>query len=296
MHILILGQARTGTTALYTLLKHALPATTRCCFEPETYIPEFDDIHRNVLVKMLMDCLPNGQHHDLDSCKNFDRTVLLLRDPRDRLVSSLLFLLHWSSDAYPPLYYDRRTFDPLIALLAQKEQVSRSVPMWRLFEAIMALRFGLSGRQPYWWLAKQQQAFLTFQATHPGAYCLHYEDLIAGKVGYVASYLGFPLHARAPLAVFLPPAREHVSILRNGLSGEWVDWFCDEDIAYFRPIFDPYLSRYGYNETWTLPQDQKVAAEVSSRYVQKWCRIRRRRERHAIARSCSCHPRNPSLA
>src|SRR3989344_2209096 len=89
-NILILGFSKTGTTALYYKLLNSLPANTKGLFEPKQFVPELEDDKRPLLAKVIVDSYLNN---DIDSFNNFDKKILIIRDPRDRLISMLLYFL-----------------------------------------------------------------------------------------------------------------------------------------------------------------------------------------------------------
>lgn len=262
MRIVIYGQARTGSTALFLQLQAALPTQTRCLFEPHpSEIPPTGD----VLVKSLVMSLPDDLTRPPVDASIFDRRVVLVRDPRDRLISVLLFLLHWHSPAYPPLWqYAPRGFEALLRLLRQKERVPTSVTVVQLFEDVLRLRFGFDqwdARRTWFHL---QAKFLIFEATLPRHTLLCYETL----------------SAHTPVAT----PRAYASIRRHATTGEWRQWFTDTDCAAFRPLLLPYLHRYEYADDWTLPTQQTIDPVYSSHYVEKWLRIQRR-QHHAASRA-----------
>src|SRR5688500_13798519 len=84
MRILIAGQAKSGTTALYYALKQTLPRKYTCLFEPHSTTAAAGD--RHVLAKVLIN--PTLRP---DAFETFDRKILIVRDPRDNLVSRLLY-------------------------------------------------------------------------------------------------------------------------------------------------------------------------------------------------------------
>jgi hypothetical protein len=87
MKIVIAGLGKSGTTALFSKLKQAMPPETYCLFEPLRYeAPAVDPTH--VLTKVL---IPHEKMVDFDSFSEFDRKIMIVRDPRDILVSRVLY-------------------------------------------------------------------------------------------------------------------------------------------------------------------------------------------------------------
>lgn len=85
--IVVMGLGRTGTTALFFTLKQAMAADTYCLFEPRSFVaPPGHTPH--VLAKVLI-----GHNRDVDisGFQDFDKKLFLIRDPRDTLVSRVLY-------------------------------------------------------------------------------------------------------------------------------------------------------------------------------------------------------------
>lgn len=261
MRTIIAGQARSGTTALYLRLQAGAATETVCLFEPPALPP--GDLASTLLVKTLVMSLPDDLHCPPLDPARFDRRLVCVRDPRDRLVSVLVFLLQWHSPTYLPLWQQCPAgLEAVVHLLRQKEHEPASVTVQHLFETILWLRFGLDRWQaPQMW-ARLQAGFLQWATTFPHE-TIRYEGLVT----------------RVPV----PPIPRHLaSILRTATTGEWRQWFTPDDCAYFRPLLLPYLQRYQYPDAWDLPRYQWIDPAGSSQYVLKWVRVQRRAS-HAAA-------------
>jgi hypothetical protein len=143
MKIVIFGLARSGTAALFYELKNSLPSDTVCLFEPRSFDANalkksklkrliFGSSGLPVLAKVLP-FRPNNPA-DTDSFANFEKQILIVRDPRDRLVSRLLY------GVYASRFYEQpdRAHE-FVELLNTKEENSTSVPMLALLEAFATL-------------------------------------------------------------------------------------------------------------------------------------------------------------
>ena len=91
--ILVLALPRSGTTILWQILKSSLPDDAVCLFEPASCEPENASAIRdkNVLSKVLIQGGNGGSHYSPQACAFFDKRIFLQRDPRDILVSTLLY-------------------------------------------------------------------------------------------------------------------------------------------------------------------------------------------------------------
>ena len=72
-------------------------------------------------------------------------------------------------------------------------------------------------------------------------------------------------------------------VVRSRRAGNWRDWFCPEDVAHYRPLFAPYMERFGYGDDWTLSPEPRIPAEEGSEYVLELARQRRGEPSHVGA-------------
>lgn len=82
MKVLIVGHVKTGTTALYTIIKAALPQA-HGAFEPQRL--GFEAAHRQLVTKYIH--LRNFS----DAAGNYDKRIVIVRDGFDSLISWLFF-------------------------------------------------------------------------------------------------------------------------------------------------------------------------------------------------------------
>ena len=114
MKILVIGNPKTGTSILFYKIKNSLPESTRTEFEPAKYKPQPKDNETGVLMKTL---ILSAQKADYNSFKEFDKKILLIRDPRDMLVSAILFI-QWATNAFK----DKKFIDKFVKILKKKER------------------------------------------------------------------------------------------------------------------------------------------------------------------------------
>ncbi len=106
MRVAILGLAKTGTTALYSKFLEAMPESTDSYFEPGNRLVwkyrfrrflEMMKVRqsRSVVAKFILFNRHNNRH--IAPFGHFDHRILIVRDPRDRLVSALLYWAYYSA-------------------------------------------------------------------------------------------------------------------------------------------------------------------------------------------------------
>lgn len=101
--IAIFGQYKTGTTALFYQLLGALPPDTHTLFEPMRYEAGRGRASA-VLAKVILALYDGPNKVCYEDFLGFPHKILLLRDPRDRIVSGTLFIVQQS----PHIYEDER--------------------------------------------------------------------------------------------------------------------------------------------------------------------------------------------
>jgi hypothetical protein len=265
MRVVVVGLGKSGTTALIYAIRSAMPADTEVLFEPKGHV---ELKAANVAAKVLL-----HPKFPLDPgfYRQFDKIILIVRDPRDIVVSKGLYRIYGGN----PLHADLPKLDQYVELLRAKERDPRSVPFMR----ILALFASLNGRPPNpdLGIARRLNDIVAFQQAFPGCLVYPYEAMVAGRFDAVAEFLSLPAQAMKPEV----PASLH-RVVRSRRAGNWRDWFCPEDVEHYRPLFSAFMRRYGYADDWTLSAAPRIPAEEASEYVLRLAR-ERRGERSAVA-------------
>jgi hypothetical protein len=274
MRIVIYGLSKTGTTALFYKLKNSLPPETICLFEPElqslarrirstvaTSRPVAG--RRDVLAKVLPF---RAKRRRIHGCASFDKQILIVRDPRDRLVSSLLYQVYNSSFVGSDEAVAR-----LVRLLRSKEASPRAVPLLSIvetFEALAGKPFVLRA----WTQAYAERGIrqpLDFHRSRAAVFAFRYEDMVAGRFAELEQHLGRAL----PGSTSVDSSVQRV--VRTKQSGGWRNWFTPEDIAVLRPVMQPYLDFYYPEADWDQPGPPHIPPEHGSGYVTRIVNDRR---------------------
>lgn len=252
MKVLVLGMAKSGTTAVYTAIRNALGEDTDYLYEPSR-LEEFDLVRNstrpNVLVKAFFSVV---RRTSLD-LSIFDKVVLLCRDPRDVAISFVLFnfLMNCRSAECVPEIRD---------LLRAKEDDPRAVSMRQITERAGAL----CTRKPEWQRFSGLLAYsVELTRSHPKYHVARYEDFVDGRIEGLSAYLGLPISPQVQVADWVK------QVERSKGYGDWKNWFTEEDIPYFQPLFQPYLEYFSYETEWTLAAQPVVRRELASGYIEK---------------------------
>jgi hypothetical protein len=264
MNIVIFGLAKSGTTALYYKIKQSLPPETVCLFEPHAFDAAAIPQGLSVLAKIL----PFRIVHPADagSFANFEKQILIVRDPRDRLISRLLYNVY-----HAEFCDDEQKVSVLRQLLERKESDSRAVPVHELMAVIAELNGQLFSLDE-WANSYRQHSIkrpLDFHEQNPAVFLYKYEDMIDGRLHELEEYLQLKLEH----ATVVDPEVNRVT--RTKTYGDWRNWFTPTDVDHMRPVLQPYLDRYYPDADWELNPAQTISAEHASLYIERLVNERR---------------------
>lgn len=222
--ILVLGAAKSGTTALFYAVRNALRAeglAVTGLLEPHEpadlmrHLSETtDDI---ILVKAL---LSRTAGWIFGFAETFERIVLIVRDPRDNVVSHTVFK---PKDLVSPQYPSRR--EQLVRLFEQKERDPESISVVGLIQ-----RMGeIAGRSKLLNTTRNNSLMsAAIKREHSGrCFVLAYDDFIAGRTEPLSNYLGLTVTGGVEVD------DRHAFVARSKRSGDWRDWFLQEDVEFF---------------------------------------------------------------
>ena len=263
MKILIGGLARTGTTGLFYLIANSIGYKPKLLFEATECPENLESESKDILAKVLI-----GSKLNAASFSNFDKKITLVRDPRDRIVSSMLY-----SQYHASYLLDDERVRAVRDMLEQKEASPSSVSIREILE-VMGKMTGKSNAA-----ALQQKAarmslalFDNYVKTIPDGLLYRYEDFVWEKYYPLEKHLGIPLMGVAEVP------RRVERVIRTKRSGGWRDWFTEEDIRAYRPLLAAWLEKYGYDaEDWALNAKPFIRPEHCSAYFMRLVNEQRER-------------------
>jgi hypothetical protein len=258
--VAIFGAYKSGTTGLFYKIRNSLPAGARLLFEPAAYVPEPGEGY--VVAKVMIGCPPPSAY---ETFLGFDRKIYLVRDPRDWLISGLLFVAQQES----AIYNDAGKLAHLISLFRQKENDPRSLTVCELLEAQFMASRGESLADARAWLVRQYDWLLAFDTKIGEHLRVKYEDFVDDRLAALATYLGTRLHGKA----IVDEPHDHVP--RSMRHGDWRNWFTERDVEFFRPLFSSYMRHFGYAEDWRLAAHPVILPEHSTGYIERTVRKRK---------------------
>jgi len=246
--IAIFGAYKTGTTAIFTAVRNALPPETITYFEPTSYD---GNPARHQLAKVIV-----GQDMNYIPFLEFEKHVFIVRDPRDWL-SGVLYL----AQELKLLYSNPSNVQQVIALLHKKEENPRTIPFYELYNLVLKL----SGTPPpKKHIENVLKPMIDFQSLLKADYYqIRYEDFIDGNILGLQAYLGRSISSQVEVDSTFD------QVTRTKSYGNWRNWFTPQDVDYFRDVFTDYMQAFDYANEWQLNSDPIILPQHSSEYVQR---------------------------
>ena len=247
MKILIYGLPKSGTSAIFSLIKSSQVEECVFLFEPDnlTLCNEINTKH--LLVKTLV-----GQRNEA-LFDQFEKKILIIRDPRDWLISTFLY-----TTAIHTIFKNNGWVSALLRLLSKKQEDTSSISFHEL------ISYKVKNHSP--WIDNLLLSdvvfknYINFHKANPDYFVLKYEDFINRDLAELEQYLGLKLTGSTNVG------EELKRVERTKSYGDWKQWFTIKDVDYYKPILKEFMDRYGYTD-WELPSNQKVSSAHGSTYV-----------------------------
>jgi hypothetical protein len=268
MRYLVLGPGRSGTTAVARAIEIAAGPQVEVFFEPRGLASVRSEASSSTVVaKILVErWLPaDRQHMDW-----FDRRIFIARDPRDVVISRLLYQVYAMQ-----FIHDPKKLEEFLTALRAKEQSPGEHTVQSLFDLVARLEGtdnGLALTARF-----HRKAVKLWRATHDTIHLLRYEDFVDGRTEDLSAYLGLAVTEHPDVA----PRWQRVTRTRS--HGNWKHWFTAADDELVSRTFRDYLDVFGYDD-WVKPAEQIIDPEHSSEYVKRIVRLAHRRRARALRR------------
>jgi hypothetical protein len=258
---LVAGMGKTGTTIVASVIQSSLPGAE--LYMELKRIGPFEKYVKNgvpVVVKIIYEhwmkrpfllkgiiCGETGL--------NPDRIVAIVRDPRDGLISVLLYgAYHCVLDGA-----SREQVEAWVDVIQDKEANPQKHSVIGLIEHMNKI-FGLRlSPNDYF------DTFVNYSAwigeNRARLHVLSYEDFVAGNTGELAAYLGIKLKRSREVI----PSLQRVSRSRG--SGDWRRLMLPEDVTFWKERYGPALERHGYKDWEVHPQ--RLDPALGSSYIRR---------------------------
>lgn len=255
--VIVLGLAKSGTTGLWSVLVKSYPRRYLQFFEgqylPSRYNKYFGQTNseqnpRDVVSKQII-----GPDFNFTDLASFDKIIWMVRDPRDRLISYLLYRHYdyrYASDEFV-----REQLD----LLRLKERDPDALAMIDLEARLLLPRPTLESA--FFWNDHQKNNFLSTLIEEGRAFIFKYEDFVNQEYSGLENFLGIKMSGNAKVP------KQFQRVIRSKTHSFWNHWFTQKDVDNYMGLFQPFLEQYGYKDEWALAEEKKIDPEHCSRYV-----------------------------
>ncbi len=264
MKVLILGLGKSGTTAMVYKVAGGLPNCHAFSGgQPGKHVGNYENaVYKHTYEER------KGKSFDLykEHLKKeaYDRKIWMARDPRDAAVSRMLYRWHKGHKG------KKKQYEAHLALVLKKEKDPASVSF-----AELCRYSGHNGwpRSIDDVVAEEQVRYDRMHAfvkeLGEDWFLFKYEDMIAGNFDALNDYLGFSVKVDAEV----PASTGKAKVVRKKASGDWRQWFTEQDVELFKPAYKNYMELIGYDlDDWALAGNQVIEPEYSSVYMQNLLR------------------------
>jgi hypothetical protein len=265
MKILILGTGKSGTTALLYKVAGGLP---NCKVFSGGQPGKYSGDYENVVYKHTYEERKGKSFNLLNEHlqkEHYDRKIWIARDPRDAAVSRMLYRWHklywWHGD-----YREKKKqYLAHLDLVLKKEKDPKSVPFHLICRYTGYNSWPSSTEQVVEEERFRYQRMTDFVKSLGEEWFLYrYEDMVSKKLNGLNEYLGFQVEEDAEISQSTGKAK----VVRKKGTGDWRNWFTEEDVELFKPAYLPYMEALGYDcDDWALSPDPAIEPEYSSMYM-----------------------------
>lgn len=251
MNYLVLGLPKSGTSALFQSLTKQCPKHA-WSFERVQYVTD-EQFANGVICKEVLENRRSIAYKK-EHYRRFDRIVFIVRDPRDRLVSAMLYVC---------FNLITKKEDPRIHLLLDAVKLKEAEPFKVSCQDILdTLGQKLLGIQTMG--SDEHLVYMINDIVELGKEfrLVRYEDVFAGDVARLDEFLGFKINQ---------PMNSQGGMLtrvgRRRTPDDWRNWLLPSDIDAVRAVFDPLIWQFSYDTDWTLSDRPELPPETGSEFI-----------------------------
>ena len=264
MKVLILGLGKSGTTAMVYKVAGGLPNCHAFSGgQPGKHIGNYENaVYKHTYEER------KGKSFDLYKehlkKESYDRKIWMARDPRDAAVSRMLYRWHKGHKG------SKKQCEAHLELVLKKEKDPASISFTELCR--------YSGRNAWPRSIEDvvDQERVRYDRMHAFVkelgddwFLFKYEDMISGNFESLNEYLGFAVKADGEV----PASTGKAKVVRKKASGDWRQWFTEQDVELFKPAYKDYMELIGYDlNDWALDENPVIEPEYSSDYMQNLLR------------------------
>jgi hypothetical protein len=200
--------------------------------------------------------------------KNYDKVILLHRDPRDSLISRAIWYIK-------PEYVNKsQIYKKAIGLLKKKES-GEHVSLECFIDTIGRGNIKYSNK-----LGQHRKVYnlvLSLNKTVP--FSMSYNQVIEGDFKSLSDYLGVKIKS----GEFIPRHKTHAVISRTNSTDNWKSFLTEEDIDWYKPIYQKHIKALGYDLNWDLI-DEPIDSKYHSEYLEKTIEVHKNHQKRVAAK------------
>jgi hypothetical protein len=265
MKIFILGTGKSGTTALVYKVAGGLPNCQAFSGgHPGKYVGNYENaVYKHTYEER------KGKNFELyrDHLKSehYDRKIWMARDPRDVIVSRMLYRWHKGYRGH------KNQFDAHLKLVLKKEKNPSKLSFYEICrystnEAGWPADLDLVMREE---TIRYQRMCEFVRDLGEDWFLFKYEDMVNKNTGPLNQYLGFDIQEETEV----PKSTGKAKVVRKKSTGDWRHWFTPDDVDLAKSAYLPYMEALKYDcEDWTLAENPFIEPQYSSDYIQKIAR------------------------
>ena len=260
MRVFILGVGKSGTTALLYKVANGLPNCQAFSGgHPGKYLGDYENaVYKHTYEER------KGKSFDLYSehlrKEHYDRKIWMARDPRDSAVSRMLYRWHRG------FFGNKNQYQAHLDLVLKKERDPKSVPFYEICRYTGHNSWPRSKEDVFKEEQFRYQSMREFVKSLPEDWFMFkYEDMVDKQFATLNAYLGFETGADTEV----PIGTGKDKVVRKKAYGDWRHWFTEDDVAFYKPAYKPYMEAVGYDcDDWRISPDPVIEPEFSSEYMQ----------------------------
>jgi hypothetical protein len=189
--------------------------------------------------------------------EGYDKKIWVTRDPRDNVVSDALF--RWRRRHGK----SRRQYQACLPRVERKEREPGAVA----FHEIHRYTGDPGGPETLEQMVENEgrryREMCDFvRGLGPDWFVFKYEDLVEERLAALSDYLGREIRPSSELR-----GADRVKA-RTKSYGDWRNWFTEEDVRVFAPLYSPYMELVGYDaDDWRIASEPSIDPAKASGYM-----------------------------
>jgi len=151
--------------------------------------------------------------------------------------------------------------EEILVLFLRKERDPLKYSFCDILEVILKYTTLKNWNGFKFWLNSLHKGFIDFYRSEQVGCNLYYEDFVDRNVEGLSHYLDLQVTDDLTLD------GGHAHVPRTKYYGNWRDWLIQDDVDKLRPIFQDYMSCFGYDDEWKLNAKPEIRPQECSEYL-----------------------------